>query len=350
MRFTFLHAVMPRGDLGTARGTAGGMAFASFYVDIENRWLLSEGGYHDFPYQVPRWSTSSRGLYGDSPAMLALPDVKMLNAMSKTTIVAAQKAVDPPLLAVDEVAVRGLRTHPGGIIYGGLDENGRRRYEPLHATGNVGLGLELEEQRRELDVLVSRRIRVGRLRQRLVTVIAARREHVDGLMDLVGGHQHSRGPFVPRLAAALATLLVRLLAGLRRGAARPVARRWQVRVRGVAALCLHQLLHQRFQDLHLGRKRRDGLRLERDRGIAVRELRAQQVVLGGGLHAKRRSRSRSAVDRELRSPRNDQTFGGRERLQACGRAGVSSRGEVASFAKALHARAMVATASGLRGP
>lgn len=158
-RFTFLHAVMPREDVAregvTRKGVVpgrfdpAGMDFASFYIDVENRQLLSEGGYHDFPYQVPRWSTASRGLYGDSPAMLALPDVKMLNAMSKTTIVAAQKAVDPPLLAVDEVAVRGLRTHPGGIIYGGLDENGRRRYEPLQSNGNVGLGLELEEQRRE---------------------------------------------------------------------------------------------------------------------------------------------------------------------------------------------------------
>lgn len=146
-RFTFLHAVLPQEETGNRRPTD--KAFASFYVDVENGLMLSTGGYHEFPYQVPRWSTASRGLYGDSPAMLALPDVKMLNAMSKTTIIAAQKAVDPPLLAIDEIAVRGLRTHPGGIIYGGLDENGHRRYEPLQSGGNVGLGLELEEQRRE---------------------------------------------------------------------------------------------------------------------------------------------------------------------------------------------------------
>lgn len=146
-RFAFLHAVLPQEEAG--RLPAIEPAFASHYVDVEHGQMLSAGFYHEFPYQVPRWSTASRGLYGDSPAMLALPDVKMLNAMSKTTIIAAQKAVDPPLLAIDEVAVRGLRTHPGGIIYGGLDENGRRRYEPLVGGGNVGLGLELEEQRRE---------------------------------------------------------------------------------------------------------------------------------------------------------------------------------------------------------
>lgn len=152
-RFAFLHAVMPR-EAGGMEGRAmsahdAETPFVSHYVDVEHGLLLASGFYHEFPYQVPRWSTATRGLYGDSPAMLALPDIKMLNAMSKTTIIAAQKSVDPPLLAVDEVAVRGLRTHPGGIIYGGLDENGRRRYEPLQAGGNIGLGLELEEQRRE---------------------------------------------------------------------------------------------------------------------------------------------------------------------------------------------------------
>src|SRR5690606_17217988 len=97
-RFTFLHAVMPRGELGIGRKKMAEMAFASFYVDVEHGQLLSDNGYHEFPYQVPRWSTGSRGIYGDSPAMLALPDVKMLNAMSKTAIIAAQKSVDPPLL------------------------------------------------------------------------------------------------------------------------------------------------------------------------------------------------------------------------------------------------------------
>ncbi|MGD9742293.1 MAG: portal protein [Dongiaceae bacterium] len=148
-RFPFLHAVLPRAEADRRRLDAKGMAFASYYLDLEGRKLLSEGGYPEFPYQVPRWSTRSRGLYGDSPAMLALPDIKMLNAMAKTTIVAAQKAADPPILAPDEMAVRGLRTTPGGIIYGGVDEQGRARYQPFQSHAAIGLGLELEEQRRQ---------------------------------------------------------------------------------------------------------------------------------------------------------------------------------------------------------
>jgi hypothetical protein len=147
--FEFIHAVFPNGDHDPRRRDARGMAFKSCYVEVEGGRLLSEGGYREFPYMVPRWSTASQAVYGDSPAMLALADAKMLNAMGKTTIVAAQKAADPPLLAPDEVAVRGIRTSPGGIIYGGVDSQGRALYHPLVTNARIDIGLEMENQRRD---------------------------------------------------------------------------------------------------------------------------------------------------------------------------------------------------------
>lgn len=150
-KFEFLHAVYPREDYDNRAGPVAerGKAFKSCYVDVEGKALLAEGGYYEFPYQVPRWSMKSGGVYGDSPAMLALPDTKMLNTMAKTSIVAAQKIADPPVLAADEVTVRGLRMTPGGTIYGGVDEQGRARYQPFQSGGDVGLTLEMMQQRRE---------------------------------------------------------------------------------------------------------------------------------------------------------------------------------------------------------
>ena len=81
--------------------------------------------------------------------MIALPDVKMLNAMAKTTIIAAQKQADPTILAPDENGMRGVRFTPGGIVYGGVDAQGRPMYQPFAAGGPTGLTLELENQRRE---------------------------------------------------------------------------------------------------------------------------------------------------------------------------------------------------------
>ena len=148
-RFAFIHAVYPREDYDPKLTLEPrGKAFRSCYVNVETRRVVNDGGYYEFPYQVARWSTASRGTYGDSPAMAALPDIKMLNAMSKTTIVAAQKVADPPILTVDERGLRGARTMPGGIIYAGLDKLGNPRYRPLDTHANIGLGLEMEQQRR----------------------------------------------------------------------------------------------------------------------------------------------------------------------------------------------------------
>lgn len=148
-RFEFIHAVYPREDYNPKLLLdRRGKPFTSCYVNVEKRQLVHESGYFEFPYQVARWATASRGTYGDSPAMLALPDIKMLNAMSKTTIVAAQKVADPPILTVDERGLRGARTTPGGFIYSGLDKLGNPRYRPLETNANIGLGLEMEQQRR----------------------------------------------------------------------------------------------------------------------------------------------------------------------------------------------------------
>ena len=147
--FEFLHVVMPREDLDPRRKDARGKPFASLYLSREDRAVLSEGGYEEFPYQVPRWGRASRGPYGDSPAMLALPDTKMLQAMTRTTLLGAQKVVDPPLLVPDERSVRGVRTTPGGIIYGGVNAEGRPMYQPLQTGGRVDFGMEMENQRRE---------------------------------------------------------------------------------------------------------------------------------------------------------------------------------------------------------
>ena len=148
-KFEFLHAVVPNDDRDPKRADTRGMGWRSVTVAIADKRVVAEGGYHEFPFMVPRWSTAARQVYGDSPAMLALADVKMLNAMGKLTIGAAQKTLDPPLLAADERGLRGVRTMPGAIIYGGIDSQGRARYQPLVTNAQVNLGLEMAEQRRQ---------------------------------------------------------------------------------------------------------------------------------------------------------------------------------------------------------
>ena len=79
--------------------------------------------------------------------MTALSDIKMINKMSETTIKAAQKMVDPPLLVPDDSFVLPVRTQPGGLNY--YRSGTRDRIEPLQIGANTPVGLNLEDQRRE---------------------------------------------------------------------------------------------------------------------------------------------------------------------------------------------------------
>ena len=114
---TILHVVYPRENYDPKKKDAKNMPFASCYLELDNKHEVSQSGFNEFPYVVPRYLKASFEIYGRSPAMTALPDVKMLNEMSKTTIKAAQKQVDPPLLVPDDGFILPVRTVPGGLNF-----------------------------------------------------------------------------------------------------------------------------------------------------------------------------------------------------------------------------------------
>ena len=141
-----LHAVYPRSDFNPKKQDKQNMPFESVYLDASSGDELSVSGFREFPFVVPRYLKASHEIYGRSPAMTALPDVKMLNEMSKTTIKSAQKQVDPPLLVPDDGFILPVRTVPGGLNF--YRAGTRDRIEPLNIGANTPLGLNMEEQRR----------------------------------------------------------------------------------------------------------------------------------------------------------------------------------------------------------
>jgi hypothetical protein len=148
--FWFVHCVKPREDADVSRRDYRGMAFASYFIAIDSREIVGEGGFRSFPYAVSRYAVTSGEVYGRGPAQLVLPDVMMLNEMNRTTIQAAQLAVLPPLLAHRDGILDAIRMTPAAINYGGVDDNGRQMIQPMQVGGNVGIGLELMEQKRAL--------------------------------------------------------------------------------------------------------------------------------------------------------------------------------------------------------
>lgn len=150
--FTFIQAVQPREERNVRGRASVDMPFLSAVIDVASEHLVAEGGFHEFPYQVPRWDTSTDEVYGRSPAMLALPDINMAHEIAKTLIKAGQKAVDPSLLIASDSLVEGPKLHPGGITYFDAQEAkllGRIPIQPLVSGADIPLGREMQNDVRD---------------------------------------------------------------------------------------------------------------------------------------------------------------------------------------------------------
>lgn len=155
--FRFLHCVKPRADADVSRKDYRGMEFVSYYVAVDSQTVIEESGFRTFPYAVGRYDLNPGEIYGRSPCMTILPDVKMLNEMNRTSIQAAQLAVLPPLLAQRDGILDAIKMTPAAINYGGLDDQGRQMIQPMVTGGKVEIGLEMMDQKRRIinDALLS---------------------------------------------------------------------------------------------------------------------------------------------------------------------------------------------------
>ena len=152
--FEFIHVVMPREDYDPGRADARGKPWASLYIALaEKQMVAPEGGYTSFPYSISRYVTAPDEVYGRGPAMMALPDIKMLNEMSKTDIRAVHKLVDPPLLLHDDGVMGNgainINMTPGGLNYGGVNRDGRQMVQPLQTGARVDINEQKMDQRRQ---------------------------------------------------------------------------------------------------------------------------------------------------------------------------------------------------------
>jgi hypothetical protein len=136
--YTVLQEVIPKADIDVKRG---GKKFLSSHVLVEEEMLLKEKGFNEFPYAVPRWNKNSGEIYGRSPGMKAMPDIKMLNAIMRDTIRSAQKVTDPPLMVPDDNMGSPIDMTPGGInpYRAGTQD----RIFPLETRGQPRIGFDV---------------------------------------------------------------------------------------------------------------------------------------------------------------------------------------------------------------
>ena len=113
------HVIMPAAEYNEMSGEKEiRQPFISCYIDTENKHMIECVGSWTRHYLIPRWSTVSGSQYAHSPAVVAaLPDARLIQDMTRTLLEAGEKAVNPPMLAVQE-AIRGdVAIYAGGLTW-----------------------------------------------------------------------------------------------------------------------------------------------------------------------------------------------------------------------------------------
>ena len=114
-----VHAIEPRSDRDPSKRDARNMEWASYYFELggASDKVLRESGFKQFPAVVPRWAVAGGDMYGNSPGMEALGDIKQLQHEQLRKAQGIDFQTNPPLQVPDSLKNRDVERLPGGITF-----------------------------------------------------------------------------------------------------------------------------------------------------------------------------------------------------------------------------------------
>lgn len=181
-----------------------GHKFSSTYLLYDKKFILSQGGYIEFPYCTPRWTKTTGELYGRGPGFQMLPDIMMLNAMMLTIIQAAQITVSPPFTVEDDSVIGQVRLTPAGLT---VVRAGAEPPKALITGARIDLGQNTLED-------VRKRIRQGFYVDQLKLPEETPQKTAEEVRQLVEEQMRAMGPVLGRMHFELLRPLITRLWGI----------------------------------------------------------------------------------------------------------------------------------------
>lgn len=112
--FKVIHVILPNPQVDPDKIDQAHMPYASAYFTPEGK-ILHIGGYRQFPVIAARWEVrNATDIYGRGPGWKALGDIKMLQKMQKTKLIALDKNTNPPMMVSSNVQGE-VNLLPGGL-------------------------------------------------------------------------------------------------------------------------------------------------------------------------------------------------------------------------------------------
>ena len=136
-----VHMVQPRRERDYAKQDGRNKRFASCYLEPGREnfdKFLSESGFDAFPALTPRWVVTGNDVYGTSPGMECLGDVKQLQHQQLRKGQAIDYQVNPPITVPTKYREAAKARLPGGVFY--VDSQGSN--QAIRSAFEVNLNLQ----------------------------------------------------------------------------------------------------------------------------------------------------------------------------------------------------------------
>lgn len=148
--FEIVHAVQNRRIRDAGKVNSRNKPWSSIYLCTDTREMIGEeSGFDSMPILTPRWEVAPGELYGRSPAIKAIADIKSINLMALNVLEATELTIRPPLMVPANGIEGELSTAPGSILY---VKSGTREFpQPLNHGAKPDFG-EFEIDRRERKI------------------------------------------------------------------------------------------------------------------------------------------------------------------------------------------------------
>jgi hypothetical protein len=128
--------------------------WVSIYYDTTNQHIMESIATWNPEYVIPRWQTVSGSQYAFSPATIAaLPDARLIQAMTYTLLEAGEKIVNPPLIATQDVVKSDIGLYAGAVTWvdRDYDEKLGESLRPMtQDSRGMPLGIEMQNDCRSM--------------------------------------------------------------------------------------------------------------------------------------------------------------------------------------------------------
>lgn len=137
---TVINAIEPRKHRDSSKRDNRNMPYRSVYFEANGKRdeLLRETGYRHFPVLAARWSVTGGDIYGTSPGMEALGDLRQLQQEQLYKGKAIAYQADPPTIVPADLRNQEDNLVPGGVVY--LDSPSQA--QGVRSAYEVGLQLQ----------------------------------------------------------------------------------------------------------------------------------------------------------------------------------------------------------------